>query len=114
VYTKEGIDWVEENSMITVLKRHFPPSSRPALRDKESAFHPWNVTQTVVRSSSSVVGNHWTHTRRAEKDRRCSRGCVRSFGHVHAVGAFGGGRRMAGTSDKVFLRAFKWLKDAVG
>jgi hypothetical protein len=44
VYTKEGIDWVEENSMITVLKRHFPDLG-PALRDKESAFHPWNVTQ---------------------------------------------------------------------
>ena len=44
VYTKEGIDWVEENSMITVLKRHFPHLA-PALRDKESAFHPWNVTQ---------------------------------------------------------------------
>ena len=44
VYTKEGIDWVEENSMITVLKRHFPELA-PALKDKESAFHPWNVTQ---------------------------------------------------------------------
>ena len=44
VYTKEGIDWVEENSMITVLKRHFPELA-PALTDKESAFHPWNVTQ---------------------------------------------------------------------
>jgi hypothetical protein len=44
VYTKEGIDWVEDNSMITVLKRHFPELA-PALKDKESAFHPWNVTQ---------------------------------------------------------------------
>jgi len=44
VYTKEGIDWVEENSMVTVLKRHFPELA-PALKDKESAFHPWNVTQ---------------------------------------------------------------------
>jgi hypothetical protein len=44
VYTREGIDWVEENSMITVLKRHFPELA-PALVDKESAFHPWNVTQ---------------------------------------------------------------------
>jgi hypothetical protein len=43
VYTKEGIDWVEESSMITVLKRHFPALA-PALNDKESAFHPWNVT----------------------------------------------------------------------
>ena len=41
VYTKEGIDWVEENSMIDILKRHFP-SLAPALKGKESAFHPWN------------------------------------------------------------------------
>jgi hypothetical protein len=43
VYTKEGIDWVEDNSMITVLRRHFPELT-PALKDKTSAFHPWNVT----------------------------------------------------------------------
>ena len=41
VYTKEGIDWVENNTMIDVLKRHFP-NLAPALKDKESAFHPWN------------------------------------------------------------------------
>ena len=41
VYTKEGIDWVESNTMIDVLKRHFP-NLAPALKDKESAFHPWN------------------------------------------------------------------------
>ena len=44
VYTKEGIDWVEENSMIDVLKRHFPDLA-PALKDKESAFHPWNAVK---------------------------------------------------------------------
>jgi hypothetical protein len=41
VYTKEGYDWVEQNNMITVLKRHFP-SLESALKGKESAFHPWN------------------------------------------------------------------------
>ena len=41
VYTKEGIDWVESNTLIDVLKRHFPALA-PALKDKESAFHPWN------------------------------------------------------------------------
>jgi hypothetical protein len=39
-----GIDWVEENSMIDVLKRHFPGLTA-ALKDKESAFHPWNVVK---------------------------------------------------------------------
>ena len=47
VYTKEGIEWVEDNSMITVLKRHFPELA-PALQNKESAFHPWNVTRVTT------------------------------------------------------------------
>ena len=47
VYTKEGIEWVEDNSMITVLKRHFPELA-PALQNKESAFHPWNVTSVTT------------------------------------------------------------------
>jgi hypothetical protein len=42
VYTKEGIEWVENNTMIDVLKRHFP-NLAPALKDKDSAFHPWNA-----------------------------------------------------------------------
>ena len=44
VYTKEGIDWVEDNTMIDVLKRHFP-ALEPALKDKKSAFHPWNAVK---------------------------------------------------------------------
>jgi hypothetical protein len=41
VYTQEGIDWVEQNSMSDVLRRHFP-GLEPALAGKESAFLPWN------------------------------------------------------------------------
>jgi hypothetical protein len=44
VYTKEGIDWVEENTMVDVVKRHFPDLA-PALKDKKSAFHPWNAVK---------------------------------------------------------------------
>ena len=33
VYTKEGIDWVEDNSMRTLLLRHFP-ELEPALRGR--------------------------------------------------------------------------------
>jgi hypothetical protein len=40
IYTKEGIDWVENTSMIEILSRHFP-STAPAMKDIESAFHPW-------------------------------------------------------------------------
>ena len=40
IYTKEGFKWVEETSMIDLLRRHFPALA-PALKDVETAFHPW-------------------------------------------------------------------------
>jgi hypothetical protein len=40
VYTKEGIDWVEGNSMRTLLLRHFP-ALEPALQGVENPFAPW-------------------------------------------------------------------------
>jgi hypothetical protein len=40
IYTKEGIDWVENTSMIDILSRHFPKVA-PAMKGIESAFHPW-------------------------------------------------------------------------
>jgi hypothetical protein len=41
VYTQEGIDWVEDNSMRTLLLRHFP-ELEAALRGVENPFAPWN------------------------------------------------------------------------
>lgn len=41
VYTPLGIDWVEQNSMISVLTRHFPGLA-PALAGVPHAFAPWN------------------------------------------------------------------------
>jgi len=40
IYTATGFDWVEETSMSDVLKRHYPALG-PALKDAETAFHPW-------------------------------------------------------------------------
>jgi Animal haem peroxidase len=40
IYTKEGIDWVENNSMRTVLLRHFP-ELEPALHGVKNPFAPW-------------------------------------------------------------------------
>jgi len=44
VYTRAGIDWVEANSMKTVLCRHHPEFA-PSLRGVENAFHPWSHTR---------------------------------------------------------------------
>ena len=41
VYTQTGLDWVADNTMSTVILRHFP-SLRPALRTVSNAFNPWS------------------------------------------------------------------------
>jgi hypothetical protein len=40
VYTPEGLDWIDRNSMKSVLLRHFP-RLEPALAGVENAFTPW-------------------------------------------------------------------------
>jgi hypothetical protein len=40
VYTKEGIEWVEQHSMIDVITRHFP-SLAGAMAGLDNAFKPW-------------------------------------------------------------------------
>lgn len=40
IYTQTGLNWIANNSMLTVLLRHFP-SLRPALRGRTNAFVPW-------------------------------------------------------------------------
>ena len=46
VYTQAGLDWVANNSMISVLLRHYP-KLEPALRLSKNAFAPW---QRVIAS----------------------------------------------------------------
>jgi hypothetical protein len=40
VYTQTGLDWIDENSFVTVLLRHYP-GLEPALRGVENGFAPW-------------------------------------------------------------------------
>ena len=40
VYTKTGIEWVDDTDMSAVLLRHYPVLA-PALRGVENAFWPW-------------------------------------------------------------------------
>ena len=44
LYTQEGIDWVENNTMLDILKRH-EPGVKPALAGVSNAFHPWHRTR---------------------------------------------------------------------
>ena len=40
VYTPEGMRWIDDNDMSSVLTRHYPELA-PVLRDVENAFAPW-------------------------------------------------------------------------
>jgi hypothetical protein len=40
IYTPEGLRWIADNTMTTVLLRHHP-QLRQAMRDAEDAFQPW-------------------------------------------------------------------------
>jgi hypothetical protein len=40
IYTEFGIDYIRRNSMLHVLRRHFPQLT-PALDGVTNAFHPW-------------------------------------------------------------------------
>jgi len=43
-YTQAGIDWIENNSMLDILKRH-EPGVKPALDGVTNAFHPWRKVE---------------------------------------------------------------------
>ena len=42
VYTQEGLDWIDDNTMCTVLQRHYP-QLEPVLSGVTNAFTPWPV-----------------------------------------------------------------------
>jgi hypothetical protein len=54
VYTQTGIDWVERNSMRSVLLRHFPVLA-PALKDVANPFAPWAQVAGGPERTASVT-----------------------------------------------------------
>jgi hypothetical protein len=42
VYTQEGLDWVNDNTMVDVLRRHFP-QLQSSLIGVDNAFQPWGL-----------------------------------------------------------------------
>ncbi|MEX2553426.1 MAG: peroxidase family protein [Actinomycetota bacterium] len=41
VYTEEGLKWIDDNTMISVLLRHYPELEQ-ALKGLENGFFAWN------------------------------------------------------------------------
>jgi len=57
IYTKAGIDWVESNSMRTVLLRHFPELA-PSLEGVANPFAPWkrvSVPDAPAKTPAAAV-----------------------------------------------------------
>jgi Animal haem peroxidase len=40
VYTPEGMAWIDDNDMVSVLVRHYP-ELEPVMRRQRNAFAPW-------------------------------------------------------------------------
>lgn len=45
MYTQEGLDWVEEQTMVSILNRHFPELNT-SLVGVDNAFKPWGLNIT--------------------------------------------------------------------
>jgi hypothetical protein len=43
IYTAEGLAWIDEVTLKTVLLRHFPELARTGLANVDNAFEPWDV-----------------------------------------------------------------------
>ena len=48
IYTQLGLDWIDNNSFLTVLRRHHPELA-PALVGVENGFAPWRRLGTPVK-----------------------------------------------------------------
>jgi len=48
VYTRTGLDWIENNGMASVLVRHYPQLA-PALHGVANPFAPWNRLARIIR-----------------------------------------------------------------
>ena len=43
-YTKEGLDWIDDADLRTVLLRHYPGLARTGLANVRNAFEPWDAS----------------------------------------------------------------------
>ena len=52
IYTAEGMRWIDDNDMSSVLTRHYPDLA-PVLRNVKNAFAPWPVLSQVSHGGES-------------------------------------------------------------
>ena len=46
-YSKEGLDWVDEATLKSVLLRHYPELAKTGLANVENAFEPWDTDREL-------------------------------------------------------------------
>ena len=46
-YTKEGLEWIDDANLKTVILRHFPELGRTGLGNIKNAFEPWDTGETL-------------------------------------------------------------------
>lgn len=46
-YTEEGMQWIDKNSLKTVLLRHYPQLAESGLANVMNAFEPWDENREL-------------------------------------------------------------------
>ena len=54
IYTEFGLDWIRKNSMLSLLRRHYPHLA-PALAGVANAFHPWKPVGSRAGEATPVT-----------------------------------------------------------
>ena len=54
IYTEFGLDWIRKNSMLNLLRRHYPQLA-PALDGVTNAFHPWKPIGSPADRTTPVT-----------------------------------------------------------
>jgi hypothetical protein len=54
VYTRPGLDWIDDDTMVTVLLRDYP-ELRPSLANVTNGFKPWHLTGWTGRNGGQGI-----------------------------------------------------------
>ena len=55
-YTKEGLAWVDDSNLKTVILRHFPELGETGLGNVKNAFEPWDTGEKLDRERHPLRG----------------------------------------------------------
>ncbi|MCB0686355.1 MAG: hypothetical protein KDC53_07515, partial [Saprospiraceae bacterium] len=64
-YTQEGLDWIDENNLKSVLLRHYPALKKTGLMNIKNAFEPWDEDEYLcpdrhpLRAFDKSIDNAW-------------------------------------------------------